>query len=89
MIEALIIIGIYLIGFVISLTIWIFFGKKIDKMDYDSIKPEDRWPDDWESNNDFYIGMSTFWFLTMPMWMVAGIVILIYRISKWYLDFKL
>jgi hypothetical protein len=88
-IAVMILMIIYPIGFLLTLTFFKFFGKRINDIDYDSIKPEDRWPDDWESNNDFYIGMSTFWFMTMPMWLIAGIVMVIYKFSKWYLNFKL
>ena len=91
----------YLIGFFLTLTFFKFFGKKIKRFDFDSIPKffskkiksfdfdsipqENRWPDEWESNKEFYIGMSVFWFISIPISMIFVIVISVYKFCEWYL----
>lgn len=75
----------YLIGFFLTLTFFKFFGKKIKSFDFDSIPQENRWPDEWESNKEFYIGMSIFWFISIPISMIFVIILLVYKFSEWYL----
>jgi hypothetical protein len=78
----MILIPIYLIGFVISLTFLKYFGKRLG-IDYDQDEPYSY--DDWESNEQAYFGFSIFWFVLAPIATVVGIFVLLQKFSKWYL----
>jgi hypothetical protein len=79
----MILIPIYLIGFVISLTFLKYFGKRLG-IDYDDEKTYADY-DDWENNEQAYFGFSTFWFVLAPIAIVVGIFVLLQKFSKWYL----
>jgi hypothetical protein len=80
---ALIFVGCYLLGFFLTLTFFKFFGEKVGMGGYDAI--DDRWPDDWDSNESAFIGFSTAWFIVMPALLIVGIFKLVTMISSWYL----
>ena len=78
---------IYPLGFLITLTFFKYFGKRIG-FDFDSVSEEDKWnkwPDDWESNEQAYFGFSVMWFMIVPVLIAVGLFKGIYAISKWYL----
>jgi hypothetical protein len=74
---------IYPIGFLLTLTFFKYFGERLG-FNYDEWS-ENSWYDDWESNADAYLAFSTLWFVVMPMMTVVGIVVLLRKLSKWYL----
>jgi hypothetical protein len=75
---------IYPIGFLLTLTFYKYFGKRIG-FDYDP--PHEDYYDDWDSNSDAYLAFSIGWFIVMPMLMIAGIYIVLRNLTKWYLNF--
>jgi hypothetical protein len=78
---------IYPLGFLITLTFFKYFGKQIG-FDYDPVSEEDKWnkwPDDWESNEQAYFGFATMWFMIVPVLIAVGLCKGLYAISKWYL----
>ena len=81
-------VGIYIVGFILTLTILKFFGKKFG-FDFDSVSVEDRWPDDWDSNAEAYTAFSLFWPLTLIIGVVFGSVALVFNFCKWYIDLEM
>ena len=79
----MILILIYPLGFLITLTFFKYFGKRIG-FDYDEWN-KDGWYDDWESNEQAYFGFATMWFMVVPVLIVVGMYKGLYAISKWYL----
>jgi len=73
---ALHIIGVYLIGFFLTLTFLKFFGKTcgIDDDHYD-----------WNSNEEGYTALSGMWFVTITYFSIRGIFKTLQRASAWYL----
>jgi hypothetical protein len=80
----MILIPIYLIGFVISLTFLKYFGKRLG-IDYDNEEPSYANYDDWDNNDEAYFGFATFWFILAPIGILIGTFILLQKFSKWYL----
>ena len=78
-------IGVYIIGFFVTLTFFKFFGKKLMGVDYDSIPKEERWPDDYDSNTEAYVASSAGWPVMLVLGIVVGTVKLVFIFSKWYL----
>jgi hypothetical protein len=76
---------IYPIGFLLALTFFKFFGKKLRGIDYDSIPDEDRWPDDYDSNAEAYVAFSAGWPVMLVLGIVIGTVKIVFIFSKWYL----
>ena len=74
---------IYPIGFLLTLTFFKFFGERIGMGGYNDI--DERWPDDWKSNEEAFIGFSLAWFMVIPILLVVGMFKLLVKISKWYL----
>ena len=74
---------IYPVGFIITLTFFKYFGKRIG-FDYDNQDKND-WHDDWESNEQAYFGFATMWFMIVPVLIIVGLYKGLYIISKWYL----
>ena len=61
----------YIIGFIITLFLFIKFGKKIG-FDYDVEKTYVNY-DDWSSNAQAYTFFSLFWPIVVPMLTIIGI----------------
>lgn len=76
---------IYPIGFLLALTFFKFFGKKLMGVDYDSIPESERWPDDYDSNAEAYVTFSAGWPVMLLIGIVVGTVKLVFIFSKWYL----
>ena len=74
---------IYPIGFLLTLTFFKYFGERIGMGGYNDI--DERWPDDWKSNEEAFIGFSLAWFMVIPILLVVGMFKLLVKISKWYL----
>ena len=74
---------IYPLGFLLTLTFFKYFGKRIG-FDYDDYD-KSAWYDDWESNEEAYFGLSTMWFMIVPVLIAVGLFKGLYIISKWYL----
>ena len=73
---------IYPIGFLLTLTFYKYFGKKIG-FDYDPPHEPD-W-DDWQSNSSAYLAFSIGWPVIVPMLLIMGFFKLMYKLTKWYL----
>jgi hypothetical protein len=73
-------IGIYLIGFILTMTFLKLFGKKI-LVDYD----EADLYDDYHSNAEAYTVFSSVWFVTIPFGLIMGSVMLMLVFSDWYM----
>jgi hypothetical protein len=74
---------IYPLGFLITLTFFKYFGKRIG-FDYDNEKTYADYGD-WESNEEAYFGFATMWFMIVPVLIAVGLFKGLYAISKWYL----
>ena len=74
---------IYPLGFLITLTFFKYFGKRIG-FDFDKGYNND-WYDDWESNEQAYFAFATMWFMIVPVLIAVGLCKGLYAISKWYL----
>jgi hypothetical protein len=46
---------------------------------------DERWPDDYSSNEEAFIVFSTAWFIVMPVLLIVGMFKLLVKISMWYL----
>lgn len=75
-------VGIYLIGFLITLTFLKFFGKKLG-FDYDP--PHEYYYDDYKSNAEAYLSFSLFWPVVLGMGLIIGPFILLFKFGEWYL----
>jgi hypothetical protein len=75
---------IYPVGFLITLTFFKYFGKRIG-FDYSNKDQSSGWYDDWGSNEEAYFGFSTMWFMIVPVLIVVGLFKGLYIINKWYL----
>ena len=82
MITGYLIMIIYPIGFLLTLTFFKYFGVKIG-FDYDNRKMQ--W-DDWDSNEQAFTTFSIFWPVIIPMLLVAGIFKMIFKFGKWFLN---
>jgi len=79
------IITIYIIGFLLTLTFFKYFGVKIG-FDYDKYASEGGWYDDWESNEQAFTAFSIFWPVIIPMILIIGIFKMIFKFGKWFLN---
>lgn len=77
---------IYPIGFLLALTFFKFFGKKLMGVDYDSIPDEDKWPDDYDSNAEAYVAFSAAWFIILPLMLVIGCAQMVMKFGKWFIN---
>jgi hypothetical protein len=75
---------IYIVGFILTLTFLKLFGKKMG-FDYDP--PHEDWYDDYDNNAQAYLLFSLTWFVTAPMFLIAGIFQLLYQFSQWFLKY--
>jgi len=78
------IITIYIIGFLLTLTFFKYFGVKIG-FNYDKKENELHGWDDWESNEQAFTAFSIFWPVMIPMLLVMGIFKMIFKFGKWYI----
>ena len=62
---------IYIVGFIVTLLLFKFFGKKIG-FDYSGPKTYVNY-DDWDSNTSAYTCFSIFWFVTVPIITIFGL----------------
>jgi hypothetical protein len=76
---------IYPIGFLLTLTFFKYFGKRIG-FDYDKYASEGGWYDDWESNAQAFTAFSVCWPITMTMLLVIGTFKMIFKFGKWYIN---
>ena len=74
------ILTIYIIGFLLTLTFFKYFGLKIG-FDYDSERDED----DWRSNTQAFTAFSLSWVIIIPMLLILGSFKMIFKFGKWYL----
>ena len=74
-------VTIYIIGFLLTLTFFKYFGLKIG-FDYDSERDED----DWRSNTQAFTAFSICWPVIIPMLLILGSFKLIFNFGKWYLN---
>jgi hypothetical protein len=56
----MIFLAIYIIGYFASLWAMHTFKKQLDIDDYDT-DPQNKWPDDYESNSEAYVSISFAW----------------------------
>ena len=75
---------IYPIGFLLTLTFFKYFGVKIG-FDYDRDINDIDWYDDYKSNEEAFIAFSVAWFIVMPVLLIVGMFKLLVKISTWYL----
>jgi uncharacterized paraquat-inducible protein A len=75
---------IYPIGFLLTLTFFKYFGVKIG-LDYDEWS-KNEWYDDYESNAEAYLVFSVAWPITMTLLIVIGTWALLRVLVDLYLD---
>jgi hypothetical protein len=84
MITGYLIMIIYPIGFLLTLTFFKYFGVKIG-FDYNGFANSSDWYDDWESNEQAFTAFSIFWPVMIPMLLVLGIWKIVFKFGKWYI----
>ena len=75
---------IYPIGFLITITFFKFFGKRIG-FDYDRNENEMHGWDDWDSNEQAFTAFAIFWPAIVPMLLVIGSFKLIFKFGEWFI----
>ena len=75
---------IYPIGFLLTITFFKFFGKRIG-FDYDRNENDEYWYDDWDSNVQAYTAFSLMWPAMIPMLLIIGIFKLIFKFGEWFI----
>ena len=85
MIIGYIIMIVYPIGFLLTLTFFKYFGVKIG-FDYTRNANDIDWYDDWDSNEQAFTAFSLFWPIIIPMLLVMGIWKTIFTFGKWYIN---
>ena len=76
---------IYPIGFLLTLTFFKYFGVKIG-FDYDRDINDIDWYDDYESNAEAYLVFSVAWPITMTLLIVIGTWALLNVFVDWYIN---
>jgi len=76
---------IYPIGFLLTLTFFKYFGKRIG-FDYDRDVNDNDWYDDYNSNAEAYLVFSVVWPMTMTLLTLIGIWALLRVLVDLYLD---
>jgi hypothetical protein len=76
---------IYPVGFLITLTFFKYFGKRIG-FDYDRDVNDNDWYDDYNSNAEAYLVFSVAWPITMTLLTLIGIWALLRVLVDLYLD---
>ena len=86
MITGYLIMIIYPIGFLLTLTFFKYVGVKIG-FDYTRNTNDiyHDWYDDWENNEQAFTAFSIFWPVMIPMLLVMGIFKMIFKFGKWYI----
>jgi len=84
MITGYLIMIIYSIGFLLTLTFFKYFGVKIG-FDYNRDANDIDWYDDWESNEQAFTAYAVFWPVIVPMLLIILIWKMIFKFGKWYL----
>ena len=79
------IVTIYIIGFLLTLTFFKYFGVKIG-FDYTRNANDIDWYDDWESNEQAFTAFSIFWPIIIPMLLILGSCKTIFTFGKWFLN---
>lgn len=74
----------YIIGFILTLTFLKLFGKKMG-IDYDP--PHEPHYDDYENNAQAYLFFSLFWFVTGPIFIIVGLIQVLYKFSQWFMKY--
>ena len=85
MIIGYLIMIIYPIGFLLTLTFFKYFGVKIG-FDYTRNANDIDWYDDWESNEQAFTAFSLFWPIIIPMLLILGSWKTIFTFGKWFLN---
>ena len=85
MITGYLIMIIYPIGFLLTLTFFKYFGVKIG-FDYDKKENELHAWDDWNSNEQAFTAFSIFWPIIIPMLLILGSWKTIFIFGKWFLN---
>ena len=85
MITGYLIMIIYPIGFLLTLTFFKYFGVKIG-FDYNGFANSKDWYDDWESNEQAFTTFSIFWPIIIPMLLILGSWKTIFTFGKWFLN---
>jgi hypothetical protein len=85
MITGYLIMIIYPIGFLLTLTFFKYFGVKIG-FDYNGFANSKDWYDDWESNEQAFTAFSIFWPIIIPMLLILGSWKTIFTFGKWFLN---
>jgi hypothetical protein len=80
-----ILILIYPLGFLLTLTFFKYFGKRIG-FDYDRDVNDNDWYDDYNSNAEAYLVFSVAWPITMTLLTLIGIWALLRVLVDLYLD---
>ena len=78
-------VTIYIIGFLLTLTFFKYFGVKIG-FDYTRNANDIDWYDDWESNEQAFTAFSIFWPIIIPMLLILGSWKTIFTFGKWFLN---
>lgn len=81
----MILILIYPLGFLLTLTFFKYFGKRIG-FDYDRDVNDNDWYDDYNSNAEAYLVFSVAWPITMTLLTLIGIWALLRVLVDLYLD---
>jgi hypothetical protein len=81
----MILILIYLIGFLLTLTFFKYFGERSGMGGYNGGPYEGYDYDDYKSNEEAFIAFSTVWFIVIPVLLIVGMFKLLVKISTWYL----
>lgn len=83
----MILMVIYPIGFLLTLTFFKFFGESVGMGGYDPPHPD--YYDDWKSNDEAFFGFSLGWFMVMPVLILVGLMKLLFLFSKWYINLNI
>jgi len=70
--TGLLLIIIYIIGFILTILFFNKFGKKIGFDWSNNCRNSDIYYDDWESNTQAYTSFSLAWFIIMPILAIIG-----------------
>jgi len=85
MITGYLIMIIYPIGFLLTLTFFKYFGVKIG-FDYTRDANDIDWYDDWDSNEQAFTSFSLLWVIIIPMLLILGSWKTIFTFGKWFLN---
>jgi hypothetical protein len=86
MITGYLIMLIYPIGFLLTLTFFKYFGERSGMGGYNGGPYEGYDYDDWDSNEQAFTAFSLFWPVIIPMLLVMGIWKIVFKFGKWFLN---